>query len=89
MKTLFYNSIELPAEVHIVSECFGIDITYEPMGDPDHPAWMILLRVINAYIRINAGIKNIVNLKGRKLRYNSFFIERNSFLWYNVVNEIF
>ena len=40
MKTLFYNSIELPAEVHIVSECFGIDITYEPMGDPDHPAWM-------------------------------------------------
>ena len=28
MKTLFYNSIELPAEVHIVSECFGIDITY-------------------------------------------------------------
>ena len=26
MKTLFYNSIELPAEVHIVSECFGIDI---------------------------------------------------------------
>ena len=40
MKTLFYNSIELPAEVHIVSECFGIDITYEPMGDLDHPAWM-------------------------------------------------
>ena len=40
MKTLFYNPIELPAEVHIVSECFGIDITYEPMGDPDHPAWM-------------------------------------------------
>ena len=40
MKTLFYNSIELPAEVHIVSVCFGIDITYEPMGDPDHPAWM-------------------------------------------------
>ena len=40
MKTLFYNSIELPAEVHIVSECFGIDITYEPMGNPDHPAWM-------------------------------------------------
>lgn len=40
MKTLFYNPIELPAEVHIVSECFGIDITYEPMGDSDHPAWM-------------------------------------------------
>ena len=40
MKTLLYNPIELPAEVHIVSECFGIDITYEPMGDPAHPAWM-------------------------------------------------
>ena len=40
MKTLFYNPIELPAEVHIVSECFGIDITYEPMGDSDHLAWM-------------------------------------------------
>jgi hypothetical protein len=40
MKTLYYNSIELPAEVHIVSHCFGIDITYEPMGDPNHPAWL-------------------------------------------------
>lgn len=40
MKTLYYNSIELPAEVHIVSRCFGIDITYEPMGNSEYPAWL-------------------------------------------------
>lgn len=45
MKTLFYNSIELPAEVHIVSECFGIDITYEPMGDPDHSFEEVAVRL--------------------------------------------
>lgn len=29
MKTLFYNPMELPSKIHIVSKVFGIDIIYE------------------------------------------------------------
>lgn len=29
MKVLFYNPMELPSKVHIVSNAFGIDVCYE------------------------------------------------------------
>lgn len=34
MKVLFYNPMELPSKVHIVSNAFGIDVCYEePYSD--------------------------------------------------------
>lgn len=37
MKKLFYNPIEVPGEIHIVSKCFGVDIKYTPFDSNGQP----------------------------------------------------
>jgi len=37
MRKLYYNHIELPARVHIVSKCFGVDVTDEEPFDKGIP----------------------------------------------------
>lgn len=40
MKTLYYNPIEIPCKVRLVSKCFGLDIEYSTDESVDKPAYL-------------------------------------------------
>lgn len=40
MKTLYYNPIEIPCKVKLVSKCFGIDIEYSTDKSDGQPVYM-------------------------------------------------
>lgn len=52
MKKLFYNPIEVPEEIHIVSKCFGVDVKYTPFdstGQPVHLDELFELAKLNCF----------------------------------------
>lgn len=55
MKYMFYNPIELPEKVHIVSMCFGIDMTYdvsESNGKPVYFEQLFLLAQSESFDKV-------------------------------------
>lgn len=40
MKTLYYNPIEIPCKIKIVSRCFGIDVEYSPEESEGKPVYV-------------------------------------------------
>lgn len=40
MKTLYYNPIEIPCKVRIISKCFGIDIEYSTDKSDGKPVYI-------------------------------------------------
>ena len=40
MKTLFYNPIELPESIKIISNCFGVNTTYDVCDSKGMPVYL-------------------------------------------------
>jgi len=40
MKTLYYNPIEIPEKVRVISKCFGIDTEYDPVCSEGKPVYI-------------------------------------------------
>lgn len=78
MRKLYYNPIELPAKVHIISKCFGVDVIYEqPYGEnaPIFIADLYKLAQLDAFdeVAVYLTLNNDAYYRENRRPFNKYF----------------